>query len=301
MAIPLAGLSADDSSGDSSVIREIQAYVEAFNAEDAAKVESMWAENATHMDHELNQRTDGRAAIMADIAAVFDLPEPVTLSGSVDNVRMVTDSVASIDGKINVTVGDFEPTTNKFSAILTKQDEKWVIDSMEEMSVPSPVSAAAALSKLDWLIGSWQDASGEMRVRCSVKRAIGGSFLVRSFEASADDEAVAQSTQVIGWDPRLGQFRSWTFDADGSFGEGVWSENGGQWLIKSAQVLADGQTASGTFVMTPQDSDHFAIELIGRTIEGELQPSSPEVTVSRVGSSDEADDSTTTTEPSSGQ
>ena len=36
---------------------------------------------------------------------------------------------------------------------------------------------------------------------------------------------------IQGLDPATGQLRAWTFDKDGSFGEGTWSHDGKKWTI----------------------------------------------------------------------
>ena len=79
---------------------------------------------------------------------------------------------------------------------------------------------------------------------------------------------------------RFETIRSWSFNSDGSFGDGVWSEVGDAWHVKTTQTLADGSAASGTFVMTP-DGDSMTVQLIGHEIEGAPQPSSDEITVVR--------------------
>ncbi len=274
---------------ETEVREAIKGYVAAFNQKDLKKIASMWAENATHMDHDLGQRTDGRENIVRDIEAVFQGPSTIVLAGSVEHVRLVNEQVARVDGQVIVTPSDSEPTVSRFSAILVKQEGAWVIDSMDEMAVPQPQSAAAALAELDWMVGSWKDASGSSPVNTTVRWSIGGSFLVRTFEVGEGDEKT-QGTQIIGWDPRAQQIRSWNFDADGSFGDGVWSKNGDQWLIKSSQTLADGGTASGTYVIQLKSNDEFTAQLLGHEVNGEPQPSTAGVTVVRVATT-QADDS----------
>lgn len=272
----------------------INAYVIAFNSKDLVTIETLWGENAIHIDQQSGERTTGRGDILRDIQSVFENSSTLSLAGSVENVRMIKDDVATVDGTVMLSTGGI-PTVNQFSAILLKRDGQWTIDTLEERAINPPATAANALRELDWLVGEWQDTTSETQVRVLVKSAIGGSFLVRSFEANGDDGAPLQSTQIIGWDPRAQHFRSWTFNADGSFGDGLWTRNHDQWMVKSTQTLADGRAASGTYVMTIQNADAFTVQLIGREIEGEPQPASEVVTVKRV--VEEAN--STTTSPNS--
>ena len=70
-------------------------------------------------------------------------------------------------------------------------------------------------------------------------------FLIRTIVEQSDGQVSRAGTQIIGWDPRSEHIRSWDFNADGSFGDGTWSKNGGDWLVKSSQTLASGEAASG--------------------------------------------------------
>jgi ketosteroid isomerase-like protein len=269
------------SADEAEVHEAIKKYVAAFNSQDVATIKSMWAANATHVDHQLGERTDGRDEIVADIAAVFKANAQLLLSGNVNHVRLIKEGVASIDGEVIISDGQSEPAANQFNAILLKEGSQWVIDSMEERALARTSSAQAALAELNWLVGTWQDASEGAAVETTVRWSIGGAFLVRNFDVKMGDENASQGTQIIGFDPRSQQIRSWSFNADGSFGDGVWSKSGNQWLIKSTQTLTDGRAASGVYVVTPKDQDQFTVQLIGREVEGELQPSTEEVVVKR--------------------
>ena len=63
-----------------------------------------------------------------------------------------------------------------------------------------------------------------------------------------------EGTQVIGWDPAAGTIRSWMFDSDGGFGEGIWTKNDNTWIVKFSQVLPDGRKASATNIYTLVDA-----------------------------------------------
>ena len=49
----------------------IDDYADAYNKHDLDTVAGYWTENAVHIDHETGQRTEGREAIRADIAALL--------------------------------------------------------------------------------------------------------------------------------------------------------------------------------------------------------------------------------------
>ena len=271
------------SRADESTVRAaIASYVDAFNDQELQTVASMWTENATHIDRQSGERTEGREAISKDIQTVFNEQPNTRLSGQVDSVRMITVDVAKVDGQTIVGVPYQPETESTFSAILIHQDGRWMIDSMEEMTLPQPPTSYDALKKLDWLEGKWLDQTATGSVETTVSWSPNRAFLIRSFVAQDEESQTQQGTQVIGWDPRSQEIRSWTFNSDGSFGDAVWSESENDWLIKSSQTTSDGLAASGTYVLSRRDQDTINLHLIGHEIEGEPQPNTDVITVVRV-------------------
>jgi len=273
--------------GDEAAVREtISTYVEAFNSHDMDGIRGHWAENATHVDRDTGERTEGRAAIAEDIAAVFDEWPGTQLSGSVDSVRMIKPEVAKVEGITSVGGPGEPPSVATFSAILVKHSDRWLIDCVEEMSLPEPATPYDALEELEWLIGHWVDEADEARIDTTVRWTPSRSFLIRSYVVRDEQGVAREGTQVIGWDPRSLQIRSWSFHSDGSFGDGVWTKSGDDWLIKSTQTLADGAAASGTYVLTPVDADTISVQLVGHQIDGRPMPSEEPIKVVRVSDGD---------------
>jgi hypothetical protein len=97
-----------------------------------------------------------------------------------------------------------------------------------------------------------------------------------------EDEEPFQGTQIIGWDPDAKQIRSWAFNSDGSFGEGSWSQNGAEWILRKTETLADGRLASGTQVITQVDGDTITVQTIAKEVDGAPEPTTDPVTMKRV-------------------
>lgn len=280
-------------SADEQAVRAaVTAYVDAFNAHDADALAALWEPGAIYVDRNTGERLEGREAIQKDFAALFGGQPKVSLTGKVDTVDFVTDDVATAEGRAAVFLPDNEPNETSFTATLVRHGKNWLIHSVRESDVAVPPSAHKALEQLVWLLGDWVDHSGPMRVDTSVKWSPGEAFLIRSFVVQDADGPVQQGTQVIGWDPRSHEIRSWTFNSDGSFGDGVWTKTGDNWLVQSTQTLSDGAAASGTYVITPVDEDAMTIQLVDHEIDGQPQPASETVTVVRAGSEQAATEST---------
>jgi uncharacterized protein (TIGR02246 family) len=275
-----AAFVAKATANETEVRAALAAYVESFNKQDVAAVAAAWTDQSTHTDRETGERTEGREAIQADIATSFKEQPNAVLAGRVDRVRMIKPDVASVEGETTFGVAGEDPIVNNFTAIVVKQGDKWLIDSIEEMPLPTPTTPTEALRDLEWMIGSWLDDGGETRVTTQVRWTASNAFLLRSFTVESAD-GTQQGTQIIGWDPRSQEIRSWSFNSDGSFGDGIWTKSGEDWLIKSSQTLADGRAASGTYLLKRVDDNTITLELVGHEIDGEPQAAKEAVKVVR--------------------
>ena len=108
-----------------------------------------------------------------------------------------------------------------------------------------------------------------------------GNFLVREFTMKTQGQPVLTGTQRIGWDPARHQFKTWIFDSEGGFGEGYWTRNGDQWVIKAEGVRQDGQHASATNIITRLGKDRASWQSVDRTIGGAAVPGVDEFTIVR--------------------
>ncbi len=261
--------------------QSLREYADAFNKNDAEALAARWSDTGVHVDSQTGERTTGREALLADFQKLFKDKAGARLAAEVSSLRLIKPDVASVEGRASVILPGEEPSATAFTAILVKQDDQWLLDSVNESPLPTPSSAASALKELEWMIGHWMDDSDTDQVDTTVRWGASGSFLVRSFVVQREDEDLQQGTQVIGWDPLQKQIRSWSFFSDGSFGEGLWSKSGDEWLVKSTQTLADGSLASGTQVIARVDDNTVTVKTIGREVDGEPAPSSEPVTVVR--------------------
>jgi hypothetical protein len=89
--------------------------------------------------------------------------------------------------------------------------------------------------------------------------------------------------QIIGWDPVAKHIRSWTFDSDGGFSEGVWTRKDDRWMIRKTGVLADGRKASSVNIVKHLDNNSFTLQSVARAVDGEILPNIDEVRIIRQG------------------
>jgi uncharacterized protein (TIGR02246 family) len=282
----LAQEAADAPPAEASPAAPIEAalreYVTTFNSNDAAKLAARWAPQGVYANKTTGERTAGREALQSDFAALFEESPGVRLMGQVESVRLIRPDVAAADGQATVVFPGGDASQTNFSAVLIKEGEEWLLDSIHEADLPSPETPYEALADLEWMIGHWVDQSEDAQVDTVVRWSPNRAFLLRSFSVQLPDEDPKEGTQVVGWDPNRKEIRSWSFSSDGSFGEATWSQNDGDWLIRATQTLADGRLATWTQAITRVDENTMSVQLLARTIDGEPAAALDPVLVVRV-------------------
>jgi len=101
--------------------------------------------------------TVGRDAVHDVFAALFQHDESATIDIEVKGIRTLRDDVAVVDGVSLISFADGTPASSRFSAVVVKEDGRWVLESVREAALPSPATAASPLDDLAWLVGAWED------------------------------------------------------------------------------------------------------------------------------------------------
>jgi hypothetical protein len=127
----------------------------------------------------------------------------------------------------------------------------------------------ARLAELAWLVGDWIDESDAATVVTSCAWDENGPFLVRRFTVKEMGQPTMSGTQRIGWDPARGRIRSWVFDADGGFSEGLWSRvNENEWAIDVRGTLPDGRSVAAVNRIMRLDAHRMLWKSMNQTIDG---------------------------------
>ncbi|WP_165068082.1 YybH family protein [Paludisphaera rhizosphaerae] len=265
-------------------------FVRAFNAGDAAAVAALFTEGA-RIETEGSPAIEGRAAIQKLFAERFAADPGRTIVVKTEHLRLLGADAALEEGSAVVATsgaGDNpeDAVRYQYSASYVRKDGKWLQDCIHDYPASSPdadKSPRDHLADLAWLIGEWLDEDDSARVETSCDWAEDGAFLTRKFQVKVGSDVVMKGVQRIGWDPRLKQFRSWTFDSEGGFSEAVWSRDPGsdRWIAKSTGVLKDGRTVSATNILTRSGRDVVRWASVDRTLGGAALPDSETITLVR--------------------
>ena len=271
-------------SADEYAIREAYAFfVKAWETGDAKAAAAQFTPDAEYVD-ESGTVFEGREAIENCLSEFFAENPSCKLEMTIDSLRMISPGVAIVDGTSGVTVAEANtPVQCHFTTIYVKTDGKWLTASVRDRAPRNLREHSVHLQQLDWLKGDWVDEGDDAIVNFSCESTDNGNFLIRNFSIVLAGQEAMTGTQRIGWDPLTGKLRTWIFDSEGAYGEGLWhrDDENDRWILKSAGVTADGQAASSTSIYTFVNEHTMTWQSVDHEIAGIQQPDSEIVTIVR--------------------
>lgn len=247
------------------------ATVKAFNAADATALAGLFDAEGELVDEAGNVFT-GRDEVGGLFTAFFERFPEATLEMVVTDVRPLGEDLAVEEGARRITTPDGGVAEVHYTAVRARHGEAWPILSYREFSADPPPTPQEMLEPLAWLVGEWVDESPEGRTTIRYDWSETGNFLEGEYQLAIEGRPVGKTTQRIGWDPIQGAVRSWTFDPDGGFSEGLWLPTDEGWVIRSEATMPDGATGLATVMLRSRDQDHFVIESSDRIVAGVAEP-----------------------------
>jgi uncharacterized protein (TIGR02246 family) len=266
---------------EKAIAEVVDSFARAYNAGDAAAAAATFAEDALVVD-EQGDRTEGRAAIKAQLAASFAASPGTRIAIQADSLRFLGPDTALEEGRSTITPAGSggSPDITRFTVVYIKKDGRWLQSVVRDELSPD-LTPHDRLKELEWLVGDWVNEGRDAVVRTTCKWSDDGNFLLRDFTMKTRGQTVLSGTQRIGWDPVRHQFRTWIFDSEGGFGEGYWTRDGDRWTIKAEGVRQDGRHASATNIITRLGKDRASWKSVDRTIGGVAVPGVDEFTIVR--------------------
>lgn len=253
-----------EASADAAAIHQAALdFAQAYNRHDAKAIARLFTADAEFVERD-GTTLAGRPAIEAALADTFAQNPNAGISIAIDSIRLLTPQVAIERGSTTwFPDGRTASSRSPYTAVHVQRDGRWLIAGGR--ALPGEVlSPYEHLSQLEWLVGDWVDEGVESVVEMSYRWAENKSFLLQDFAIKTKGAVTLKGTQRIGWDPAAQQFRSWTFDAAGGFGEAIWTSVGGRWVIRATGVRSDGTPASATRTLTPVTKDRVLVATTDR-------------------------------------
>ncbi len=256
-------------------------YGQAFNAAKIDDLIALWRATGTYEDETDGLVVTGHAALKEGFGNLFKDNPGLRIIANVQSVRPVTREVLMFEGIVTTTAPESDATVSSFEAVLVKEGNQWLLDSVKESAT---VEGKAMLQNLAWLVGEWRDDNQDVSIETTVRWSSQQAFLIRAYKVRVGEEISHEGTQVIGWDAQQKTIRSWNFESDGAFGEGLWTLASGEWTIRNTLTLADGTRGSSRQILRPESADAYTVESVGRELGGVPLPSTGEIRVIRVNS-----------------
>lgn len=243
---------------DEAAIRAAgKAYLEALNRGDAKALTAAWTPDGDYVSA-TGQRVKAHDMIKQEFAepAQAEAERP-QLSAVESTIRLVTPEVAIEDG---AATSDGAPRGH-FTAVWVKRGGKWLLDALRESASP-PEDQSSPLDQLAWLIGEWSGQSNDLAYDFNAKWSEDGHFIERKFTVKRAGQDILHGTQKIGWDASEQVIRSWAFDSQGGYGDGVWGRDGDVWHVETRGVLSDGKSveSSNTYELKPDGKLEWTVK-----------------------------------------
>lgn len=274
---------AADQPAQTAIRASAEAFIQAFNRGDAKALAALWTESGTMADGG-GRIIKGRKAIEDRYAAFFRERPESRIEIAVQSIDLPAADVAIEDGLARVVAkGEASPSAARYTAVHVLTGGKWLMASVREANVDIP-SSFARIEQLQSLVGTWETHSGDVAVQTTIRWIANRSFLQREYTVRKGALTTSSGVQIIGWDPQSRQVRSWSFDASGGHGAGLWTPTPQGWRIQSSGVLADGiPTSSQDFIIRVAGDDDVLGWRSERRKAGATElPDTPEIVLKRV-------------------
>jgi len=266
---------------DEKAIRlAVEAFAKAYNAGDAKAIASLFVADGEIVSEE-GESTRGREGIEQVFAGIFKEHPKTHMDLAIGSIRFIGPDTAIEDGMATVTNGPDEPAQRSpYTVVHTGHDGKWLTASARDLPDDTP-TPEEQLKQLQWMIGEWVDESPEALVITSYRWTDNQCYILSEFKMQVGGRPVMTGTQRIGWDPLSKNIRSWVFDSEGGFGEGIWTREGNHWIVKMTGVTRDGKIGSATNIITRVSKDRMTWQQRDRIVGGEKTPDIEKVPITR--------------------
>ncbi len=269
--------------GEAAIRATADAFVKFFNTGDAKGVASLWTPNGTVADQD-GTTYRGRAAIEEQYASLFKAHPTARMHVAISSIEFPTSTTAIEDGVAQVVTRDAAPpSASRYTVLHVLENGKWFMASVRESEM-ALASNFSHLQELGWLVGNWENKSEGATAHCQIRWIANKSFLQRDFSVHRDGAIVSSGTQIVGWDPRLEQIVSWSFDSSGGHGMSRWTATPEGWRMTSLGVTADGLSTSSVdrLIHLPDNDNVFGWRSADRKLAANKLPDVGEVVFDRV-------------------
>jgi uncharacterized protein (TIGR02246 family) len=259
---------APDREADKQAIdKVIKESIQAFNDRDANAMAAHWTSEGEYI---LNDGAPirGQANIQKGYVEFFKtLKGKPKVEVQMDNLRFTSNDTAVSEVTLRLKNDQGELLGSSWrNTLLVREGGHWKMALVQEWDRDN--SMDDSLKDLDWLIGTWRMDSKDRDVTTTYEWDDSKAFIRGKFSVKQDGKVTESGTQMFGKDNADGGIRSWVFQSDGGFGDGLWTRDGKKWTVDFQGVTPDGKKLAASVVYVRVDADTFTWQSVQQTVDG---------------------------------
>jgi len=246
----------------------IKANIQAFNNRDAAAIAANWTDEGEYIRND-GDPVRGRADIQKGYAEFFKtLKGKSTVEVQTDNLRFPSadSAVSEVTLRLKNEQGQVIASSWR-NTLLVREDGQWKVALVQEWDRDN--SLDDTLKDLEWLIGTWRMDTKDRDVTTTYEWDENKTFIRGKYTVKKDAKVIESGMQIFGRDNAEGGIRSWVFQSDGGFGDGLWTRDGKNWTVDFGGVTADGKKLSATVNYVRVNPETFTWQSVQQTVDGQ--------------------------------
>ena len=258
----------------------IKANVQAFNNRDAAAVAANWTDEAEYVRND-GDPVRGRAEIQKGYAEFFKTVKgKPTVEVQTDNLRFTSADTAISEVTLRLKNEQGQVIASSWrNTLVVREDGQWKVALVQEWDRDNALDDK--LKDLEWLIGTWRMDVKDREVTITYEWDENKTFVRGKSTARQGDKVVESGTQMFGQDNADGGIRSWVFQSDGGFGDGLWTRDGKNWSVDFGGVTPDGKRVAATVQYVRVDANTFTWQAVQQTVDGQPIGDTPPIKVTK--------------------
>ena len=153
------------------------------------------------------------------------------------------------------------------NTLLVREGGQWKVAIVQEWDRDDGLDVS--LKDLEWLIGTWHVATKDREVTTTYEWDENKAFIRGKYTVKEGGKVVESGTQMIGKDNADGAIRSWVFQSDGGFGDGLWTRDGKKWTRRCLRRHARRQELTATAIYIHVDANTYTWQSVDQTVDGQ--------------------------------
>jgi uncharacterized protein (TIGR02246 family) len=270
-----------DREADKRAIDEIiKQNIQAFNNRDAAAVAANWTAEGEYIRND-GEPIRGRAEIQKGYAEYFKtLKGKPRLEIQTEGLRFTSADTAVSEVILRLKNEEGEVTASSWrNTLLVREGDRWKVTIVQEWDRDNGLDVS--LKELEWLIGTWHVATKGREVTTVYEWDENKAFIRGKYTIKEGAKVVESGTQMIGKDNAAGAMRSWVFQSDGGFGDGLWTREGKKWSVNVYGVTPDGRELTATAIYIHVDANTYTWQSVNQAVDGIPIPDTKPIKVAK--------------------